>query len=255
MLKYEEKNMNTKLYNRLNQLAENLNRREDCLGLLALGSCADIDRMDEWSDLDFFVIVDKDKQITYLNNLDWLESCAPLAYVFRNTKDGHKIMWEDGIYAEYAVFEYDQMNQIPFSKGQFIFKKMGYPLMDTPKMDYPELSQSIDYAINEVLTNLYVGLSRYHRGETLSAFRLIQVHAIDRILSMNRSSLHKDYDNFSLDRRVEFNHPELISFLKKSHLGYSSILESANVILEYIKTITELNPMMVHEIERLINLS
>lgn len=247
--------MNEKLYHRLNQLSNSLSLREDCLGLLALGSCADIDRMDQWSDLDFFVIVDKGKQETYLNNLNWLESCAPLAYVFKNTKDGHKIMWEDGIYAEYAVFEYDQMKNIPFSKGQFIFKRNNYDLTNSPNIDYPVLSQTTDYAVNEILTNLYVGLSRYHRGELLSACRLIQVHAIDRILAMNRDINNVNYDNFSLERRVEFNHPELRELLSKSVLGYSHIIESAKNILEYIKTITELNPMMVHEIERLINLN
>lgn len=247
--------MNHKLYDRLNQLASNLNTREDCIGLLALGSCADLERMDEWSDLDFFVIVEKGKQISYLNNLDWLESCAPLSYVFRNTKDGHKIMWNDGLYAEYAVFEYDQLNDIPFSEGKYLFIKEGYELSNTPNIDYPVLTQTFDYAINEILTNLYVGLSRYHRGEILSAFRLIQVHAIDRILSMNRVPLNINYDHFSLDRRIEINHPELIPLLEKSLLGYSSLPESARAILEYIKTITDLNPMMVLEIERLINLS
>lgn len=246
--------MNQKLYDRLKQLSNTLSQREDCLGLLALGSCADIDRMDQWSDLDFFVLVDKGKQISYLSNLDWLEACAPLAYVFRNTKDGHKIMWEDGIYAEYAVFEYDQMENIPFSKGAFIFKKNGYVLMDTPNIDYPVLSQSTDYAVNEILTNLYVGLLRFHRGELLSACRLIQVHAVDRILSIHRDIDNTKYDMFSLERRVEFNHPELSELLNRTVLGYSHIIESARNILEYIKTITDLNPLMVHEIELLINL-
>jgi hypothetical protein len=62
-----------------------------------------------------------------------------------------------------------------------------------------------------------------------------------------------DTDKFSYDRRVEFNHPELVPLLESSILGYSNIIESSRSILEYIKTITELNPMMVHEIERLID--
>lgn len=243
--------MNLKLINRLNQLGNVLQNREDCIALLALGSCADLERMDDYSDLDFFVIVEKDKQDKYLYHLDWLEKCAPLAYTFRNTKDGHKIMWEDGIYAEYAVFEIDQLHDIPFSKGNFIFKKDGYPLSSSPTVKYPILNQTTDYAINEILTNLYVGLCRYRRGEHLSAFRLIQVHAIDRILAMNRNEM--DTDKFSYDRRVEFNHPELVPLLESSILGYSNIIESSRNILEYIKTITELNPMMVHEIERLID--
>lgn len=246
--------MNTKLENRLSKLSEVLSIKEDCLGLLALGSCAEIERLDEFSDLDFFVIVREDKQKDYLNNLDWLAECAPLRYVFRNTVDGYKIMWEDGIYAEFAVFEYNQINNIPFSKGKFLFKREGYNLIDTPVLAYPRLHQEADFSINEVLTNLYVGLSRYHRGEKLSALRLIQVLAIDRILEMNRQTNNPNYDLFSLERRVEFNHPELTTLIQASNLGYDHIKESAQFILSYIKTIAELNPMMVNEIERLINL-
>jgi len=176
--------MNNKLNLRLKKLSEVLKDKSDCLALLALGSCAELDRQDEWSDLDFFVIVEEGKQENYLENLEWLEACAPLAYSFRNTMDGHKIMWNDGVYAEYAVFEVHMLPKIPFTTGLFMFKKEGVELSESSFIPMPNLHQEIDYAVNEILTNLYVGLSRYHRGEVLSAFRLIQVHAIDRILSM-----------------------------------------------------------------------
>lgn len=250
--------MNVTLINRLNQLSDSLKKRNDCIGLLALGSCAEQERLDEWSDLDFFVIVEKGSQLQYLSNLDWLKECAPLTFVFRNTKDGHKILWEDGVYAEYAVFELDMMSDIPFSKGKFIFKRDGIDLLISSLLSMPNPYQTIEYATNEVLTNLYVGLLRYHRGEVLSAFRLIQVHAIDRIIAM----AHEIYpthstqvDLFSLERRIEQRHPELIELFNNSLLGYNHIPVSAQIILNYIKTITELNPMMVDEIERLIKLT
>lgn len=250
--------MNTKLINRLNLLADRLKKRNDCLGLLALGSCAEQERLDEWSDLDFFVFVEKGSQSLYLSNLDWLEECSPLAFVFRNTKDGHKILWEDGVYAEYAVFELDMMSDIPYSKGTFIFKRDGVDLLESSLLSMPNPYQTIEYASNEILTNLYVGLLRYHRGEVLSAFRLIQVHAIDRFIAMAHlvyPTQSTQVDLFSLERRVEQRHPELIEVFNKSLLGYKHIPVSAQLILDYLKTITELNPMMVDEIERLINLT
>lgn len=250
--------MNTKLINRLNLLADRLKKRNDCLGLLALGSCAEHERLDEWSDLDFFVFVEKGSQSRYLSNLDWLEECAPLAFVFRNTKDGHKILWEDGVYAEYAVFELDMMSDIPYSKGTFIFKRDGVDLLESSLLSMPNPYQTIEYASNEILTNLYVGLLRYHRGEVLSAFRLIQVHAIDRFIAMAHlvyPTQSTQIDLFSLERRVEQRHPELIEVFNKSLLGYKHIPVSAQIILDYLKTITELNSMMVNEIERLINLT
>lgn len=250
--------MNYKLNKRLNELSKVLQNKSDCLALLALGSCAELDRQDEWSDLDFFVIVEDAKQLNYLENLDWLEACAPLAYSFRNTIDGHKIMWDDGVYAEYAVFEMHMLPKIPFTTGLIMFKKEGVELSESSFIPMPNLHQDIDYAVNEILTNLYVGLSRYHRGEILSAFKLIQVHAIDRVLSMADKlyvSRFENEDAFALDRRVEIRHPELCSLFTLSLLGYSQVLQSAKVLLEYLKSITELNPMMVNEIEKLINLS
>jgi len=250
--------MNTKLTQRLEELADSLKKRQTCIGLLALGSNAELERLDEWSDLDFFVFVEKDCQSLYLANLDWLEECGPLSYVFRNTKDGHKIMWEDGVYAEYAVFELDMMDDIPYSKGTFIFKRDGVNLSESSLLPLPNPYQTIQYASNEILTNLYVGLLRYHRGEVLSAFRLIQVHAIDRIIAMSHliyPSQSEHVDLFALERRVEKRHPKLVELFNKSILGYEHILVSAQIILDYIKTITELNPMMVKEIERLIKLT
>jgi lincosamide nucleotidyltransferase B/F len=250
--------MNDKLNKRMNELSNVLQNKSDCLALLALGSCAELDRQDEWSDLDFFVIVEEGKQRNYLENLEWLEACAPLAFSFRNTIDGHKIMWNDGAYAEYAVFEMNMLPRIPFTTGMFMFKKEGVELSESSSIPMPNLHQDIDYAVNEILTNLYVGLSRYHRGEILSAFRLIQVHAIDHVLSMADKLYTPKLENedvFALNRRAELRHPELCTLFTHSLLGYSHVPHSAKVILEYLKSITNPNQMMVNEIERLINLT
>jgi hypothetical protein len=64
----------------------------------------------------------------------------------------------------------------------------------------------------------------------------------------------EDEDAFALDRRVEIRHPELCTLFTQSILGYNQLPQSAKIILEFIKDITELNPLMVHEIERLIYL-
>jgi lincosamide nucleotidyltransferase B/F len=250
--------MNEKLNQRLHQLSEILRNKPTCLGLLALGSCAQQERFDEWSDLDFFVMVEEGSQESYLSDLDWLQACAPLAYVFRNSRDGHKIMWEDGIYAEYAVFEPKMMTDIPFTAGKFIFKKDGFMMSEAPFVPMPNSHQEVDYAVNEILTNLHVGLCRFHRGELLSAFMIIQVHAIDQLLTMADNLNQPQTDNedyFAIERRVEQRHPELVEVLSHSILGYHQSLQAAQVILDYLKTISPLNPKMVSKIEHLIQIS
>jgi hypothetical protein len=61
--------------------------------LLALGSAGlERQRLDRYSDLDFFVIVAQGYKVHYIESLDWLA-------------DGHKALMTDGIFCEFAVFE------------------------------------------------------------------------------------------------------------------------------------------------------
>ncbi|WP_252863483.1 hypothetical protein [Paenibacillus riograndensis] len=62
----------------------------------------ELERMDEYSDLDFFVIVEAGQKKRYIDSLNWLEETYPLAYAFKNSDAGCKILFEDGIYDEYA---------------------------------------------------------------------------------------------------------------------------------------------------------
>jgi lincosamide nucleotidyltransferase B/F len=248
--------MNDKLENRLNALGKHLYSHEGSIALLALGSCAETSRMDEYSDLDFFVIVKEGYKKEFLIDLDWLEAISPLAYYFRNTIDGYKVMWKDGVYAEFAIFELDEMPSIAFSPGRFIFKKKGVELSNLPTRKIQELRQDeLSYALNEILTNLYVGLGRYRRGEILSAHRLICVHAVDRYLSI--LPLLDDptdalIDPFALDRRVEFRHPAMKDKLSSFVKDYDHVLDGAKALYDELQKITEINETLRLEIEKLI---
>ena len=248
--------MNEKLTQRLNDLGKHLYSLDSSLALLALGSCAETERMDEYSDLDFFVIVKDGSKTDYILDLSWLSEVHPLAYTFRNTIDGYKVLFTDGIYAEFAVFEAWELEKIPYSPGRFVFRKKGVELSATPTKAIPELrAQTLEYAVNEILTNLYVGLGRYRRGEVLSAFRLISVHAVDRYLSilpLLEEAQPSLVDPFALDRRIEERHPfskeKLASFMQ----GYDHVLKSAQALVEELQNVTELNEAMKAEIEKLL---
>lgn len=248
--------MNARLEQRLNDLGKHLYGLDSSLALLALGSCAEIQRMDDYSDLDFFVIVKPGTKADYLIDLSWLSDVAPLAYWFRNTIDGYKVMFHDGIYAEFAVFEPEELPKIPFSPGRFIFKKKGVDLDSAPIKPIPQPIQAdLAYALNEILTNLYVGLCRYRRGEVLSAYRLISVHAVDRYLSilpLLDTAQPSLIDPFALDRRVEERHPAMIETLSGFMQGYEHVLKSAQALYEALQELSDLNETMKKEIEKLL---
>ena len=87
-----------RLIGRLQAIAQSIRETNRGLALLALGSCGlERDRLDEFSDLDFFVIVEDGYKEEFINCLDWLSNVSRIAFSYQNTVDGHKVMFEDGI--------------------------------------------------------------------------------------------------------------------------------------------------------------
>src|SRR5436190_636792 len=91
---------------RLNAIGASLAQSRGALALIGLGSVGtELERLDDYSDLDFFVIVEPGRKPDFIQNLDWLSRPGPIAYAFRNTAEGYKVLFEDGVFCEFAVFE------------------------------------------------------------------------------------------------------------------------------------------------------
>lgn len=249
--------MNNKLLQRLDDLGSYLLNREDTLGLLGLGSVGvELSRLDQYSDLDFFLIVKKGRKSTYLDSLFWLSDVYPLVYSFRNTVDGYKILFADGVYGEFAVFEEDELSDISYSEGRWIFKKPDCKVSNVQIMPFKTLENSqTDVAVNELLTNLLVGLQRFRRGERLAAQRLIEVHALNQLISILPSIYVEENiigDKFNLERRIEFRFP---AFAKKIPLfvqGIENIPASAQHLLDYVSAHFDVNDAMADEIRKYV---
>jgi hypothetical protein len=147
------------------------------LAVLGLGSCADLHRLDAHSDLDFFVIVPAGEAHGWRETLDWLSAAAPLASAHRNTHHGWKVLFADGVYSEFAVFETDELQAIPFTRGRVVWAREGF---DHAGLEPAGAPGPIDrpWEAREAQTNLLVGLMRLHRGERLSAWRSICVSGV-----------------------------------------------------------------------------
>ena len=156
------------LLERLAAIARSVAGSSRGLAVIGLGSVgAELDRLDAYSDLDFFVIVRPSAKRDFLNSLFWLEDAAPVAYAFMNTPDGYKLLFEDGIFAEMAVFEPDELARIPFTGGRFIWKDPDFELpvpLEGNKLPAAEAKHSVEWLVNETLSNLYIGLGRFRRG-------------------------------------------------------------------------------------------
>lgn len=238
------------LLDRLDAIGVSLERSGHALALLGLGSVGDErDRLDAYSDLDFFAIVQPGYKEAFIGDLSWLERVHPIAFSFQNTRDGDKVLFADGIYAEYAVFVPDELPHIPAHKGRVVWQADGFEFdLDPAAMSYqppaPPEPHPAEWLTGEILTNLYVGLTRFHRGERLSAMRLIQVHAIDRLIELSphiERPTTASADPFTLERRYEARYPRIAAVLPLFAQGYDHCIESALAILAFLEQHTPVN--------------
>lgn len=226
------------LLDRLAAIGESLSKRDTALALVGLGSVGlDLDRLDRFSDLDFFVIVKPGAKEQYLDDLSWLTDIVPVAYHFQNSKDGYKLLYEDGIFCEFAVLEEAELEKIPFAPGRVVWQAGGVSesiAIPGYSRKKPRDRRSQEWLIGEALTNLYVGLQRERRGEKLSAMRFIQGHAVDQILALAErvlpaTDVHQD--PFSRERRYERRHPSMAPVLPNLLQGYERNRESAQAAI------------------------
>ncbi|MFC4638490.1 hypothetical protein [Deinococcus hohokamensis] len=240
---------------RLDALADSLRARPDALALLALGSAGlETARLDEHSDLDFFVVVAPGAKGRFLKAPDWLAQVHPVAFSFANTPDGCKVLFDDGIFAEYAVFEQDELGRVPYAPGRLVWKRAGVP--DTLAQPAPRpmvQALSSEWHTNEALTNLLVGLRREARGERLTATRFIQHYAVDRVLDLasRQQAAEAGADPYMPERRFEQRFPEVAAALPEMLQGYRHNVDSALCILVWLEQHADVHGRLAQEIRML----
>ena len=245
------------LLKRLDDIGHSLEQSGNALALIGLGSVGlELHRLDEFSDLDFFVIVEPGYKHSYIKDLQWLSQLCPIAYCFLNSHDGYKLLFEDGVFCEFAVFEPDELQAIPFAAGRIIWKQPHIAeTISQPAMAAASRSKrDQNWLLGEALTNLYVGMAREKRGEKLSAMRFIQSYALDRLLELVEyveESQSVVRDEFAAERRFEGRYPEASRHVSQWAQGYEHNRESALAILSFLEQHFELNSSIVKAIREL----
>jgi lincosamide nucleotidyltransferase B/F len=245
------------LLTRLDEIGRSLERSGHALALIGLGSAGlELDRIDAYSDLDFFVLVESGYKAAFLDSLHWLSDIHPIAYSFRNTQDGFKLLFADGIFCEFAAFELAELLNVPFAPGRVVWKRPEVPdTVSRPSpAPVPPDKPGRDWLLGEALTNLYVGLQRDLRGEKLSAMRFIQINAVDRLLELTESieTEHEAHrDPFARERRFEQRFPALAPALASWMQGYEKNRESALAVLRFLEEHFKVNGAMAAEIRKL----
>jgi hypothetical protein len=246
-----------RLLQRLDDLGVVLAERGDALALLGLGSVGvDLGRLDDHSDMDFFVVVDDGAKQRYLDSIDWLEELHPVVFSFPNSIDGRKVLFADGLFAEYAVFTLGELRGASYPPGRLVWQRGDAPagLESSGRVPGPSPYDDAEYQVNEALTNLYVGLHRDLRGERLSAMRFIQVHAVDRLLTyleLTESAAGAKQDVFVVERGAERRFGlDALPFARLVP-GYDHNREAALAMLEWLEARTEVSDVLAAAIREL----
>ena len=247
----------TLLLQRLDEIGRSLERSGHALALIGLGSVGtELDRLDGFSDLDFFAIVEEGWKQRYIDRIEWLSDLCPVAYCFKNTDDGYKLLYEDGVFCEFAVFELRELPAIAFARGRIVWKQphISGDICVPAIASAPPAPKSTAWRVGEALTNLYVGLGRFNRGEKLSAGRFIQHYAVDRLLELSEQLEQEQQarkDQFSNERRYEQRFPQTAKRLPDFVQGYERSRESALAILAFLEAHFEVNPAIASAIRQL----
>jgi hypothetical protein len=244
-----------KIIHRIKHLALRVSLYPDVLCLLGLGSMAETNRLDDYSDMDFFLIVKDDTKEAFIRDLSWLE-VVPLTFQFQNTKDGYKVLFEDGIFAEFAVFTETEMLTAHFTKGRIYYQKEGFDL-SIVEPRYAPKRKTVDPEFNvcESLTNIYIGLKRHCRGEISSATTFIQSYAYPLIIELMQFVYPEHSileDPYVYERRIETRFPDANFLLNSMRQGALKNQASAKAMLDFLKEYFHPNPHLVAQCESML---
>lgn len=221
------------------QLQDSLAQKDHVLGLVALGSMAAQDYLpDEWSDHDFFVIVDPGHQEVFRMDSSWLPNPQEIVLTFRETVHGVKVLYRDAHLLEFAVFDLNELSLARVNRYKILLNLCDLePYMKRIQAETLEKAGPVnpEWVFGQFLTNLLVGVGRFRRGEHLSAHSFVTQHALQHLVLLCHHCLESPHkrllDNLDPFRRLEFAFPE--AGAKLNHLVQKQTPEAAEGLLEF----------------------
>lgn len=196
-----------------NQMVEKLEQIADALGLMFAGSAADLSRVDEYSDQDFYLIVKDGTAEGFRQDLSWLPNTESIVLAPRETEHGLKVFYSDGTMLEFAVFEIGELpTHIAPKDNRVVFDRGGVAeiIQQITKLEARSFDPASEYQL--FLSLLHIGGGRVKRGEVIAGSQHIKSYALNHLLGLIRH--FEPVPNPSLDelnryRRFEQDYPEI----------------------------------------------
>lgn len=199
----------------LRAVEANLGDRDDVVGLVGMGSTAERDRVDEWSDHDVAVITGEGRQHVYRPARAWLPDPEHIALEVHEHHGGVKVVYDDGHVVEYGVASLDELGGWAANAFDVLLDHGGVAetMTTVAGRPAPEGAPDLEREIGLVLALALIGVGRARRGEALSANSLVRGAAVTALLRAVASGIPPEtgarLDSLDPARRFESAYPAI----------------------------------------------
>jgi hypothetical protein len=199
------------------QLTDLVAQRPEVIGLIFVGSAAATERVDQYSDQDFFLVVTQGAGEAFRQDLSWLPNHDTIAMHPRETAHGLKVVYQNGDVLEFAVFEDSELELSSVNDYKVVLDRqdIAQRMIKIAQRSVPEPgNRAQDYEL--FLSLILIGVERAKRGEVLAADQHIKSYALSFALKLLRATLsgNTKADSLNSFRRFELDYPTLATELQ-----------------------------------------
>lgn len=219
-------------------LADAVRRHPELTGLALMGSTSDAGRRrrDEWSDHDFFAIVDEGRGAAVRPDISWLPDPERIVLSAREGEIGFAVVYDDGRVCEFALAELGELRGAVAGDATIVVDDdVAAPLekLVTAAQVRARAEEEFDPVedLSLVFIKLLIGVGRTRRGEAISGGEFIRVWAIRHFVRAVRgrfdSPTRHSRDSIDATRRFERDHPAIARRLLEITAGPNEIAAHA----------------------------
>ncbi len=238
----------------IERLRSHVETDERIVGLVLLGSAAVPSRIDEWSDHDFWIVTRPGSADAVRSDTSWLPDAHRVVVTTADGDHGRSVIYDDGHLVEYAVFEPDQVRLGQANDYLVLHDEIDLTRTMAEIAGRPRIPPRPDRLFGEVLNQITIGVTRWARGERLSANHLIRGWAARTLVEMLAATLDADstrrLDDLDPTRRFEDAAPELAAEIDRAL--ESPLLDCAEALVGIAARGVEADPLGIDAVTRTI---
>jgi hypothetical protein len=197
----------------LDHLVQIARTRDDVQGLVAFGSTADRNRVDEWSDHDFAWITTAGAQDRYRHDLSWLPDHERIVLSVVEHHGGVKVVYDEGRRLEFGIADVEAFSTWAGAPAEVLVGDAAvHDATARVVARRPEGDVDAAREVRLMLTQIHSGVGRTRRGEKLSGSGLVRFEAVNHLARALAARLPGDttrLDPLDPRRRFDHVHPEL----------------------------------------------